>query len=299
MTEYPVIIAGGSLAGMAAALRLQQHGMTPLVIEKSQFPRKKLCGEFLGPDSFKPLEILGLWEQVYKNAYGPIEQVIFHPDKPQTGKPLIISMKWLNSEKPYGLGITRSVLDNILMVHAKAQGIPILERHKIVAPLQGNHNFEIYTQSPEETPQHFQAPIFIDASGRHGGLFLSDPKTVLSQQKPNKHGLKHVGFKVNVRLVRPSADKTLQMFFFPGGYGGIQPLSPEVHNICFLTSDIANADSKHNFSQFIAQTIGRNAAAQAILENAVAMEPIQTTANLNLTLNRSKRSPFIRVGTQW
>ncbi|MEO9888432.1 FAD-dependent oxidoreductase, partial [Nonlabens ulvanivorans] len=44
--NYDVIIAGGGLAGLTAAIHLSQH-FKVLVIDPDTYPRHKMCGEYL------------------------------------------------------------------------------------------------------------------------------------------------------------------------------------------------------------------------------------------------------------
>ena len=47
---FDVLIAGGGPAGTSAAIRLARNGIRVLLAEQKQFPRAKLCGEFISPD---------------------------------------------------------------------------------------------------------------------------------------------------------------------------------------------------------------------------------------------------------
>ena len=55
-----MVIRGGGLAGTAAAIAARRAGAPVTVIEKSSFPRHKVCGEFLSPEVLPILGELGL-----------------------------------------------------------------------------------------------------------------------------------------------------------------------------------------------------------------------------------------------
>ncbi|MBZ5677145.1 MAG: FAD-dependent monooxygenase [Acidobacteriia bacterium] len=55
-------ILGGGPAGSAAALAALREGARVRVIEKSRFPRHKVCGEFFSPEIAPELEQLGAWD---------------------------------------------------------------------------------------------------------------------------------------------------------------------------------------------------------------------------------------------
>lgn len=290
--DADVIICGGSLAGAAAAIRLCQHGLTPMVIEQKRFPRKKLCGEFLGPDSFNLLQALGMWETVQNLGYGPIERAVFYT---MAGKPLLIRMAWLNQTYPYGFGMTRESLDWAMLAHAKSLGAVVLEETKVLSPItQVQEVFHVTTLSSNAKAQEgvFRAPVVIDASGRQGGLYVSGYKRTEREATPNRP----IGIKVNVSFPQPNTDKTLHMFFFPGGYGGIQPLTLQTANVCMVAPANTARQIRRSVGDLLDITMGQNPVAARMLEGCSPIEPVQTVANLAFNLKRPDATGLIRVG---
>jgi len=57
MIESDVIIVGGGPAGSAAAWKLKQNNVKCLVLDKSSFPRLKLCAGWITPKVFHDLEL--------------------------------------------------------------------------------------------------------------------------------------------------------------------------------------------------------------------------------------------------
>jgi menaquinone-9 beta-reductase len=57
----PVSILGGGPAGSSAAIAACREGAEVRLIERSQFPRHKVCGEFLSPAIEEALDRLSLW----------------------------------------------------------------------------------------------------------------------------------------------------------------------------------------------------------------------------------------------
>lgn len=64
-----VTILGAGPAGAAAAIAAQREGRKVRLIEKSKFPRHKVCGEFFSPEIQTELEALGMWNHFL--AHGP------------------------------------------------------------------------------------------------------------------------------------------------------------------------------------------------------------------------------------
>ena len=56
--HYPVCIIGGGPGGCAVAMQLAKHGMKAVLLEKSVFPRDKVCGDALSGKVMRTLERL-------------------------------------------------------------------------------------------------------------------------------------------------------------------------------------------------------------------------------------------------
>ena len=69
-------MVGAGPAGCLAAVELVRQGIDVLVVERSPFPREKVCGDALLEDSLEVLESVGLDEAVKEKAH-PIHSIIF------------------------------------------------------------------------------------------------------------------------------------------------------------------------------------------------------------------------------
>ena len=58
--NYPVIIVGGGLAGLANAIHLAQSRIEVLLIEKQDYPYHKVCGEYISNEVLPYLQYLGV-----------------------------------------------------------------------------------------------------------------------------------------------------------------------------------------------------------------------------------------------
>jgi flavin-dependent dehydrogenase len=59
MIQNSIVIVGG-LAGLIAAIHLKNNNYNVLVIEKNEFPKHKVCGEYISNEVLPYLKSLGL-----------------------------------------------------------------------------------------------------------------------------------------------------------------------------------------------------------------------------------------------
>ena len=71
-----VLVVGAGPAGCMAAMQLARQGIDVLLLDRSQFPREKICGDGLLEDSLKILKSVGLISVVKEKAH-TIRSILF------------------------------------------------------------------------------------------------------------------------------------------------------------------------------------------------------------------------------
>jgi flavin-dependent dehydrogenase len=121
-TRFDVVVIGGGPAGATAALLLAQAGWSVALIEKTRFPRKKVCGEFLSATNFPLLQRLGVAGTFQELAGPEIRQVgLFARDSI-----LLAAMpQAANVFGGWGRALGREHLDTLLLERAGEAGAQI------------------------------------------------------------------------------------------------------------------------------------------------------------------------------
>lgn len=118
-----VLVIGAGPAGSSAALALRRAGVDVLLADRCEFPRGKVCGDALIPDSLAALDQLGLKSTV-TSASKLLDSIrIYAPNG---------SHVTFNGEFAC---LPRSALDSILQSAAVSAGAAFLAGHRAAAPI--------------------------------------------------------------------------------------------------------------------------------------------------------------------
>jgi len=125
-----VIIVGAGPAGSAAAYYLASAGLDVLVLEKTRFPREKVCGDGLTPRAVKALTAMGV-------PTPESEGWLRNKGLRIIGGGGRMELPWpeLSAYPGYGMVRTRLDFDQILAGHAAKSGARLLEGVNVTGPL--------------------------------------------------------------------------------------------------------------------------------------------------------------------
>jgi menaquinone-9 beta-reductase len=128
--DADVIVVGAGPSGSSAAYYLAQAGLDVLLIEKSRFPREKVCGDGLTPRAVKALVAMGV--DVSEEAGW-----LRNKGLRVIGGGMRLELDWpeLGSYPGYGLVRTRTSLDEQLARRAQAAGAKLLEGTTVTGPV--------------------------------------------------------------------------------------------------------------------------------------------------------------------
>lgn len=166
--QAQVIVVGAGPAGAATAYHLAAAGVDVLVLEKSSFPRDKICGDGLTPRAVKQLLGMGF----------DLDEAGWQKNK---GLRIIgaghrIELPWpdLTTFPPFGMARARMDLDELLARHAQKAGARLRESTAVTGPVHDDRTGRVIgvrARSVDERGRkygdelEFRAPVVIACDG--------------------------------------------------------------------------------------------------------------------------------------
>jgi geranylgeranyl reductase family protein len=162
--DADVIVVGAGPSGSTAAYYLAQAGLNVLLVEKSRFPRDKVCGDGLTPRAVKSLIAMGL--DVSEEAGW-----LRNKGLRVIGGGMRLELDWpeLSSWPGYGLVRTRASLDEQLARRAEAAGARLLEGTTVTGPALDGNGRIVGVETTAETEEKSKAWSRSDNSERVSG----------------------------------------------------------------------------------------------------------------------------------
>jgi flavin-dependent dehydrogenase len=253
--SYDVIIAGGGPAGSSAAIHLASRDFSVLLLEKSTFPRPKLCGEFISPECVQHFEKLGVANEMQQSHPALINETVFFSRR---GRKTVVPSSWFGGVA--ALGLSRATMDYNLLNRARAVGVEVLDGATVTKVLQDEDGACGVGVKNRNGEFEYEARIVVDATGRARSL-ARKVETRLSQ-KP-----KLVAFKTH--LENTNAPLTAcEIYSYPGGYGGISTVEKGLSNLCFISNAAYVKDASSDPETVLRRSVMLNPRAAYTLRDA-------------------------------
>ncbi|HEX4654643.1 MAG TPA: geranylgeranyl reductase family protein [Mycobacteriales bacterium] len=170
--EAEVVIVGAGPGGATAAYHLAQAGVDVVVLEKSTFPREKVCGDGLTPRAVKQLTAMGI-ETLSADGTARDGWIKNHGLR-IIGGGMRIEVPWpdLASFPSYGLVRPRQDFDEILARAAQKSGARLYEGETVTAPLIDEVTGRVQGVTTRDG-MTVRAPITLVADGNSSRLSLA------------------------------------------------------------------------------------------------------------------------------
>ena len=213
MKSYDVIVVGGGPSGSLCAAYCAKAGLKTLLLEKTPFPREKVCGDCVNPSAWSVLERLGVAELLLEQKHATMDTVNYIGAGNTT-----LSVALPPSATYPRIAIKRSVLDACLVKRAVELGAEFFDGIAVESVQPG--------WKLETALGALQTRFLIAADGRNSTI--ARQLNLLPASQRNRIGLQAHIHEASHRI------SGVSMFFFPLGYGGLAPVDEETINLCLV-----------------------------------------------------------------
>ncbi|MFX0074230.1 MAG: NAD(P)/FAD-dependent oxidoreductase [Candidatus Hermodarchaeota archaeon] len=181
---YDVCIVGAGPAGSTCAYYLTQKGFQPLILEKKEFPRDKICGDAFTQRCFVHLERMGVLQKLIEEKKGhwtaigglvsPSGITYIGNSASETGSHLVMSVK-------------RKIMDEMLVKAAVNAGSELVENYSVNEVTFNNKSGNWVIESKDTGQVAYHAKVLVIADGASSsiaqslGIINEPPQAVCSR----------------------------------------------------------------------------------------------------------------------
>ena len=273
MKCYDIIIVGGGLAGLTAALHLSRKNHKVLLIEKNSYPHHRVCGEYVSNEVLPYIKRLGV-------SFNSLDTKSIDTFQLSTS-----DGKFVKSKLPLGgIGISRYAFDHLLYKNALDSGVTF--RFLTVTTIVYRKDiFEVATAHGET----FNAALVLGAYGKRSSIDKGLDRAFIHKKSP------WLGVKSHYRY-DDFPDNLVALHNFNGGYAGLSKTETGAVNFCYLAS-YASFQLERNIEDFNTNVISKNPFLSEFLRKAVPIfeEPL-TIAQISFHQKKAVYNHILMCG---
>lgn len=266
-----VIIIGGGLAGLSSAIHLSKQGLEVTLIEKSSYPRHKVCGEYISNEIIPYLSWLGI----------DIKEL--HPTTISKFEFSTQNSKILTAGLPLGgFGISRYELDYFLYQKALKNGCSVITENVIDVSF-SNNNFTVTTAN-----HTFSSKIVLGAFGKRSNIDQFLYRNFIQKKAPWLAVKAHYSGDFDNNLVA--------LHNFNGGYCGVSKVENNSINICYL-ADYRTFKKYKNIEDYQQHVLYENKHLKAVFEKSTLLfdKPI-TISQISFDKKQAVENHMLMIG---
>jgi flavin-dependent dehydrogenase len=239
-----IIIIGGGLAGLVSAIHLSKAGLAVTLIEKNEYPKHKVCGEYVSNEVLPYLQHLGA--DPLTTGAKKINRFLLSTTRGKT----------IETTLPLGgFGVSRYTLDDFLSQKAIQNNCTIIQ--DTVSDVDfANDTFRVMTKDGNE----LTAKIVIGAFGKRSNMDVKLERTFIENRSP------FVAVKTHLKGDFPG--DLVALHNFEGGYCGVSLVENGNLNVCYI-SNYRSFQQYKNIESFQQEVLYKNPHLKKIYENAV------------------------------
>lgn len=238
-----IIIIGGGLAGLTAAIHLSKNGFGVTLIDKNSYPRHKVCGEYISNEVLSYLN----WLDIAPADLNPTQIQKLHFST-KTGNTITADLPM------GGFGISRYVFDSHLFNKTIAQNCTFIQ--ETVEEIDFLEDVFTVTLSNRQT---LKSKIVIGAFGKRSNIDQKMQRDFIMKKSP--------WLAVKSHFTGNFPNETVGLHNFKGGYCGVSKVENDTINICYL-ADFKTFKKYKNINEYQEKVLFQNPVLKNIFEKS-------------------------------
>lgn len=270
-TNPEVVIIGGGLAGMASAIHLSKKGLSVTLIEKTDYPKHKVCGEYVSNEILPYLK----WLDADISTLDPAMITNFEFTS-QNGRIARTSLPL------GGFGISRYALDHFLFEKAISNGCII------ITDTVTDVSFENDIFSIKTSKGILSSKIVLGAYGKRSNIDQLLSRDFISKKSPWLAVKGHYAGNFDNSLVA--------LHNFQGGYCGVSTVEKNIINICYL-ADYKTFKKYKNIDEYQNAVLYKNKNLKSVFENSTPLfEKPLTISQISFDKKQPVENHILMIG---
>lgn len=271
-TNVGVVIIGGGLAGLTSGIHLSKFGFKVTLIEKNEFPKHKVCGEYISNEVLPYFNWLGI--EISDLSPSRITKMEFSTS----------SGKAISCDLPLGgFGLSRYELDYYLSEKAIENGCQIIQ-DTVIDFRFVDDEFTIHTTNN----LILKSKILIGAFGKRSTIDRKLNRNFIFKKSP--------WLAVKGHYIGDFPNDLVGLHNFKGGYCGVSKIENNKINICYLV-DYETFKKHKNIEEFQSKIICKNPHLKHVFENSILLfdKPI-TISQISFEKKAAVENHILMIG---
>ena len=264
-----VLVLGAGPAGATIATIAARAGAHVVVLERSRFPRRKVCGEFLSPEGVAVLRRLGTLDRLAPHGLPGIDRFRMTDTH---GRSIESPLPDLGAAGRQALGISRALLDQTLAQDAADAGADVRFHVTALAPVVedgrvGGVRYRLAGSGDDET---VRARVVVAADGRRSCLVralhpeLGDP----DRAGPGSW----YGLECHLAGPFPALAGMVELHLFDGGYLGLSHVEGGRINLALVVTKAMLALNDRDPDVLLRRALAGNPAVARVLDGRARVD---------------------------
>lgn len=272
MKNKGVIIIGGGLAGLTAAIHLSKIGIDVTLIEKNDFPKHKVCGEYISNEVLPYLTWLDL--DIASLQTKSISNFLFSTE----------SGKTISGKLPLGgFGISRYELDFFLYKKTLENNCNII-KDTVTEILFSDDEFTVRLVEGDV----LQSKIVIGAFGKRSNIDQRLNRDFILKKSP--------WLAVKGHFKGDFQSDLVGLYNFKGGYCGVSNVENNIINICYL-ADYKTFKRYRNTAEYEKAVLYKNPLLKTVFEKTIPLfEKPLTISQISFSEKKCIENHILMIG---